>query len=299
MCLTTKLVNIFKQSRNNKLIQHTTRNYAQNILTSNELIIENLQGKYSGVTVFGMKRPSRKNALGVNLVKQLDEELDMISDKGKARVLIVRSLVKDIFCSGADLKERIKMSPSEVSIFVKKLRSVVNKFHQLPIPVIAAMDGSAFGGGLEIALACDIRIVSANIKLGLVETKLAIIPGAGGTQRLPRLINPAVAKELIYTARIIDGKKAQILGIANHCVDQNESGDASYLSSLDLCEEMLRNGPLALKMAKTAINKGLEVDLHTGLAIEEACYAQVIPTKDRTEALEAFQNNRVPNFVGE
>ncbi|KAL3274375.1 hypothetical protein HHI36_015773 [Cryptolaemus montrouzieri] len=299
MAFSTKYILNLKRNESVAFVKQCFRLYSQKEHGIKDLIVENLVGKHSGVTVFGMNRPERKNALGVNLVNQLDDELDKIGYDGKTRVLVIRSLVKDAFCAGADLKERIGMTSTEVSQFVKKLRSLMNKIHHLPIPVIAAVDGAAFGGGLELALACDIRIASSNTKLGLVETRLAIIPGAGGTQRLPRLISPAKAKELIYTARVIDGSKAEELGIVNNVVDQNTTGDAAYSKSLDLCEEIVQNGPVALKMAKAAINRGLETDLTTGLAIEEACYAQVIPTKDRIEALDAFQTKRKANFIGE
>lgn len=155
------------------------------------------------------------------------------------------------------------------------------------------------GGGLEIALSCDIRVASSNAKLGLVETKLAIIPGAGGTQRLPRLINTSLAKELIYTGRIFDGNYAKEIGLVNHVVEQNETGDAAYQKSLSIAEEILPNGPVALKMAKAAINRGIEVDLNSGLNIEEACYAQIIPTKDRSEGLAAFKEKRKPVYIGQ
>lgn len=116
------------------------------------------------------------------------------------------------FFIGADLKERVKLQPPEVAKFVTRLRSLMSSVTNLPVPVIAALDGVALGGGLELALSCDIRTASTSAKLGLVETKLAIIPGAGGTQRLPRIINPSLAKELIYTARILDGEEAQKIG---------------------------------------------------------------------------------------
>lgn len=150
-----------------------------------------------------------------------------------------------------------------------------------------------------MALACDIRTVADNALLGLVETKLAIIPGAGGTQRLPRILNPALAKELIFTARIFKGAAAYEMGICNHSVPQNDSKDAAYLKALELAKEILPNGPIGVRMAKKAIDKGMQVDLNTGYAIEEACYAQVIPTKDRLEGLKAFAEKRKPEYKGE
>ncbi|XP_016015974.2 methylglutaconyl-CoA hydratase, mitochondrial isoform X12 [Rousettus aegyptiacus] len=175
---------------------------------------------------------------------------------------------------GADLKERVKMNSSEVGRFVSKSRAVINEIANLPVPTIAAIDGLALGGGLELALACDIRVAASSAKMGLVETKLAVIPGAGGTQRLPRAIGMSLAKELIFSARVLDGQEAKAVGLISHVLEQNQEGDAAYKKALDLAREFLPQGPVALRVAKLAINQGMEVDLVTGLAIEEACYAQ-------------------------
>ncbi|XP_036275955.1 methylglutaconyl-CoA hydratase, mitochondrial isoform X5 [Pipistrellus kuhlii] len=200
---------------------------------------------------------------------------------------------------GADLKERVKMSSSEVGPFVSKIRAVINEIANLPVPTIAALDGLALGGGLELALACDIRVAASSAKMGLVETKLAIIPGGGGTQRLPRAIGMSLAKELIFSARVLDGQEAKAVGLVSHVLEQNQEGDAAYRKALDLAREFLPQGPVAMRVAKLAINQGMEVDLVTGLAIEEACYAQTIPTKDRLEGLLAFKEKRSPRYKGE
>ncbi|XP_064147107.1 methylglutaconyl-CoA hydratase, mitochondrial isoform X5 [Loxodonta africana] len=200
---------------------------------------------------------------------------------------------------GADLKERVKMHPSEVGPFVSRVRAVVNDIANLPVPTIAAIDGLALGGGLELALACDIRVAASSAKMGLVETKLAIIPGAGGTQRLPRTVGMSLAKELIFSARVLDGQEAKAIGLISHVLEQNKEGDAAYKKALDLAREFLPQGPVAMRVAKLAINQGMEVDLVTGLAIEEACYTQTIPTKDRLEGLLAFKEKRPPRFKGE
>ncbi|KAE8633367.1 hypothetical protein XENTR_v10001862 [Xenopus tropicalis] len=200
---------------------------------------------------------------------------------------------------GADLKERAKMHPSEVGPFVTKARALMNEFANLPMPTIAALDGAALGGGLEMAMACDIIVAASSAKMGLVETKLAIIPGAGGTQRLPRAVGVALAKELIFSARVLDGNEAKSLGLVSHVVEQNDAGDAAFKRAVALAREFTPQGPIALRMAKLAINQGIEVDLATGLAIEEACYAQIIPTKDRIEGLLAFKEKRPPRYKGE
>jgi len=132
-----------------------------------------------------------------------------------------------------------------------------------------------------------------------VETRLAIIPGGGGTQRLPRVVGMAKAKELIFTGRIVQGSQAHEIGLVNQVVEQNKEGDSAYLRSVELAEEICPNGPIGVRMAKIAVSRGIQVDLSTGLAIEEACYAQVIPTKDRIEGLIAFKEKRPPHYKGE
>ena len=285
-----------------------TRGLIQNLSTSgpvtaavpeHDLVVEYLEEKDHGIVVFGINRPKAMNALSKNLVKNLNEAVDAVKFDKNCRVLIIRSLAKGAFCAGADLKERAAMPPAEVGPAVARGRAIIGAWESLPMPVIAAIDGVALGGGLEMALACDLRVASDDARLGLTETRLAIIPGGGGTQRLPRVVGLAKAKELIYTARILRGRDAEAIGLVNHCVDQNEEGDAAYLRSLDLAREILPNGPIGVKMAKLAINKGTEVDIASGLSFEEAAYAQVIPTQDRIEALMAFREKRKPEFKGE
>ncbi|XP_061732825.1 methylglutaconyl-CoA hydratase, mitochondrial isoform X1 [Nerophis ophidion] len=275
----------------------TARTYSSD--AKDDLLVKYLDGQDYGIVVVGINRPKAKNAISKNLVKMMSEAVENIKKNNRVRSVILCSLVPGIFCAGADLKERAKMHQSEVGPFVSKARALITELGNLPMPTIAAIDGAALGGGLEMALACDIRVASDAAKMGLVETKLAIIPGAGGTQRLPRVIGVSLAKELIYTARVVDGVEACRLGLVSHSVEQNKVGDAAYLRALALAREINPQGPIAVRMAKLAINQGIEVDLSTGLAIEEACYAQVIPTKDRLEGLTAFKEKRIPNFKGE
>ncbi|KAM8713564.1 hypothetical protein ACLKA7_013826 [Drosophila subpalustris] len=265
----------------------------------NEVLVERLEGAQKGITVLGLNRPAAKNAFSRGLVNTFKDILEEIRLDNGSRVVVLRSLTPGIFCAGADLKERKGMTTEETSEFVTQLRGLLISIEQLPMPVIAALDGAALGGGLEMALACDIRTAANNAKMGLVETRLAIIPGAGGTQRLPRILSPALAKELIFTARVFDGTEAKELGLVNHVVQQNESKDAAYQRALKLAEEILPNGPVGVRMAKLAVDKGMQVDLNTGYSIEEVCYAQVIPTKDRLEGLAAFAEKRKPVYKGE
>jgi methylglutaconyl-CoA hydratase len=166
---------------------------------------------------------------------------------------------------------------------------------KLPMPTIAAIEGAALGGGLELALCCDLRVAGSSATLGLPETSLGIIPGAGGTQRLPRLVGLSVAKELMFTADRIGSSRALEIGLINHAVD---AGGATA-KSLELAARIAANGPVAVRLAKQAASAGAQADLTTGLDIERGCYAQVIATKDRTEGLLAFREKRKPNYKGE
>ncbi|XP_039708104.1 methylglutaconyl-CoA hydratase, mitochondrial isoform X1 [Pteropus medius] len=275
------------------------RGYSSEVKTEDELRVRYLEEENRGIVVLGINRAYAKNSFSKNLVKMFSKAVDALKSDKKVRTVIVRSEVPGIFCAGADLKERVKMNSSEVGPFVSKIRAVINEIANLPVPTIAAIDGFALGGGLELALACDIRVAASSAKMGLVETKMAIIPGGGGTQRLPRAIGMSLAKELIFSARVLDGQEAKAVGLISHVLEQNQEGDAAYKKALDLAREFLPQGPVALRVAKLAINQGMEVDLVTGLAIEEACYAQTISTKDRLEGLLAFKEKRSPRYKGE
>lgn len=263
------------------------------------LQVSYLEGDLNGIAVFGFNRPKAKNALSKDLVDNFLCSLDSVRFNTAVRVVILRSMVPQVFCAGADLKERATFSPAEVNAFVNKLRLMTNTIENLPCPVIAALDGVALGGGLEIALACDMRTATVSTKMGLVETKLAIIPGAGGSQRLPRIIGVAKAKELIYTGRILNGQEASDIGLVNSVVEQNSDGDAAFMKALAIASEILPNGPIGVQMAKAAINRGMEVDIGSACLIEEACYSRLIPTNDRLEGLKAFREKRAPVYRGE
>nr|XP_012418931.1 PREDICTED: methylglutaconyl-CoA hydratase, mitochondrial-like isoform X2 [Odobenus rosmarus divergens] len=251
------------------------RGYSSEVKTEDELRVRYLEEENRGIVVLGINRAYAKNSFSKNLIKMLSKAVDALKSDKKVWTIIVRNEVPGIFCA------------------------VINEIANLPGPTIAAIDGLALGGGLELALACDIRVAASSAKMGLVETKLAIIPGGGGTQRLPRAIGMSLAKELIFSARVLDGQEAKAVGLISHVLEQNQEGDAAYRKALDLAKEFLPQGPVAMRVAKLAINQGMEVDLVTGLAIEEACYAQTIPTKDRLEGLLAFKEKRSPRYKGE
>ncbi|XP_031566560.1 methylglutaconyl-CoA hydratase, mitochondrial-like [Actinia tenebrosa] len=264
-----------------------------------EFRLEYLDGLQEGIALFVFNRPEAKNAMSKKFLGLFLDALACVKHDKNVRAVIVKSDAPGIFCAGADLKERAKMRPEEVAPFVSSARGAINDLGNLAMPTIAALDGHAMGGGLELALACDFRIAASNAKIGLTETKLAIIPGAGGTQRLPRLVGISKAKELIFTGKVLNGLDAAEVGLVDYGVQQNAEGNAAYEKALSLAEEILPQGPVAVRMAKLAINKGMEVDLNSALSVEEMCYAQVIPTKDRLEGLKAFKEKRPPKYTGQ
>uniref|UniRef100_A0A8C9A543 Enoyl-CoA hydratase domain containing 2 n=1 Tax=Prolemur simus TaxID=1328070 RepID=A0A8C9A543_PROSS len=220
------------------------------------------------------------------------DALARLREERQVRVLIFRSGVKGVFCAGADLKEREQMSEAEVGVFVQRLRGLMDDIAAFPAPTIAAMDGFALGGGLELALACDLRVAASSAVMGLIETTRGLLPGAGGTQRLPRCLGVALAKELIFTGRRLSGEQAHSLGLVNHAVAQNEEGDAAYHRARELAREILPQAPIAVQLGKVAIDRGIEV---RGFGVG----TWNIPTRDRLEGMAAFREKRPPRFVGE
>lgn len=249
----------------------------------------------NGIATITLNRPQAANALNNVLLLQFNDLLDCIANDGDIRCVIITGCGEKAFCAGADLKERKGLANHEVEKAVSLIRDTITKLEALPQPVIAAINGVAFGGGLELALACDLRIATNAASFGLTETSLAIIPGAGGTQRLPRLIGVAKAKELIYTAARIDSAEAEKIGLISRAVESSQLLDEAFA----LANRIVQNGPIAIKQAKKAIHHGMETDLQTGLKIEELCYAATIPTTDRLEGLQAFSEKRKPVYKGE
>ncbi|CAI8925459.1 putative 2,3-dehydroadipyl-CoA hydratase [Brevibacillus sp. IT-7CA2] len=243
-----------------------------------------------------LNRPDELNALNYDTLERLGNLIEQVRlDEKEIRVVIVKAEGR-AFSAGADLKERRTLTEQQVRRNVRKIRDVFTALERLPQPTIAMINGFAFGGGFELALACDFRYAVADAKMGLTEVSLGIIPGAGGTQRLSRLIGPSKAKELILTARRIQAQEAYQIGFVNAVAKDTE--ELRELA-MGLADEILANAPLAVYQAKSAIDRGSSVDLQTGLDIETMCYEVIIPTTDRLEALEAFREKRKPVFKGE
>ena len=256
----------------------------------NVLLVESRDG----VVVLTLNRPEVMNAFNFRMLRDLKQEIESLRFDPQVRVVIVTGAGNRAFCAGADLKERATYSEQEVKEFIFTIRNLFTAVEYLNKPVIAAINGVALGGGTELALASDIRIAAENVVMGLTETRLAIIPGAGGTQRLPRLVGRGKAKELIFTGRRVDAKEALDIGLVNQVCAPDRLMDACR----EMADMIRETGPVAVEQAKYAINFGLETDLHTGLAIESSAYWVTIPTEDRLEGLAAFREKRKPVYKG-
>lgn len=244
--------------------------------------------------ILTINRPEVMNCLNFNLLHTLRDTIDALQYRSGIRTVIITGAGGKSFCAGADLKERATLTPDEVKKYILTIRNLLTAIQHLPMPVISAVNGVALGGGTEIALASDIRVASENASMGLTETRLAIIPGAGGTQRLPRIVGVAKAKELIFTGRRVDAREALGIGLVNRVAEPGALMD----TCLNLAGAIAETGPIAVEMAKYAIDKGMETDLATGLAIESNAYRVTIPTEDRIEGLTAFREKRKPVYKG-
>lgn len=241
-----------------------------------------------------LDRPEAANAFSRQLLLDLQEVVKEINRKSDVRCTIITGSGDKAFAAGADLKERAGMDDAQVVETVHMIGETVLAVEGLKCPVIAAINGVAFGGGLELTLGCDIRIAADHAKMGLTETSLGIIPGAGGTQRLPRLIGLGKAKEMIYCAKRVDADEAKALGIVEFVVPYQQLHEEAR----QLARKIASNAPIALQQAKRAINQGVNLDLSTGLSIESMCYKVTIPTDDRLEGLKAFKEKRKPEYRG-
>lgn len=243
------------------------------------------------VQLLKLNRPEALNALSRPLIRELDDCLSRIQQKGETRALILYGETN--FAAGADIKAMAECTEAEARDF--SFSPVFNKLAALAIPTIAAIEGYALGGGLELALACDLRIAAEDCKLGFPEINLGIMPGAGGTIRAPRLIGPALAKELIMTGSTLDAQRALSIGLVNRIVPR----ERVYEEALKLARGLAEKAPLAMAAAKRTINAGLEeTDPVSAVNIEGENWAQLFNTWDQKEGMRAFIEKRKPNYRG-
>ncbi|RIA92461.1 ClpP/crotonase-like domain-containing protein [Glomus cerebriforme] len=210
-----------------RVIQKTILQRALNTSTESLLephcFVEKLTDEDKGISIINLNHPTTRNAFSRKLLREFRDTVDNLRYESDVRVVLLRSLVDRTFCSGADLKERIHMTEIEIKEYLHNLRRAFRDLETLPVPTIAVIDGVCFGGGLELALCCDMRVAGGHAKIGLPEAKLGIIPGSGGTQRLPRAIGVAKAKELIFTGRILSAQGALEDGIVNYATMEGSS----------------------------------------------------------------------------
>jgi len=252
------------------------------------------------IETWTLNRPEALNSFNKGLLLALNQELARLeSSAGEdlPRAIVLTGAGERSFSAGADLKERKTMPAPEVPVFVSLIGSTMTRIAHCPVPIIAAIHGFAFGGGMEAALACDLRVVGPGAKMGLTETRLGIVPGAGGTQRLPRLIGTGGAKSLILTGRRIDAEEAYRLGVAEFRTEA-EGRTATLERALEVAAEVALCGPVGVRAAKAAIDGGFDMAMDEALLHERNCYDRTLGTEDRLEALAAFAEKRPPVFKG-
>ncbi len=255
-----------------------------------EFVTYEAEGQIGLITIC---RPKALNALNSAVLGELDEVLDAV-DLDEIRALILTGSGEKSFVAGADIAEMSSLTKAEGEAFGKKGNDVFRKLEKFPIPVIAAVNGFALGGGCEIAMSCDIRICSENAMFGQPEVGLGITPGFGGTQRLARLVGAGMAKEMIYAARNISAEEAYRIGLVNKVYPQEELMSAAR----KLATSIARNAPIAVRNSKKAIDEGLQTDIDQAIVIEEKLFGDCFGTADQKEGMSAFlERRKEKNFI--
>ncbi|MBE7454494.1 MAG: enoyl-CoA hydratase/isomerase family protein [Kofleriaceae bacterium] len=250
--------------------------------------------KRDGVAWVTLDRPAARNALSLAVNRELLRLARELGDDPEVRIVVLTGAGDQAFCAGADLKERKGVPAAGSKPYIDAISGAIDAWARLPRPTVCALNGSAYGGGLELALACDLRVCVEGAELGLTEVRLGIMPGAGGTQRLPRLVGVAAAKELILLGRRISAARAKALGLVVEVVPA-----ADLRATVEgLVAELAGCAPRSLQMAKAAIDRGIDVGIDEGLRIERQCYDVTLFSEDRDEGLRAFAEKRPPRYTG-
>jgi enoyl-CoA hydratase len=256
-----------------------------------ENIILEIEDRIATIT---FNRPKALNALNRALLEEFSAALTQVEANDAVHVLVLTGSGEKAFVAGADITEINRLGPLGAKRFARRGLDAINRLPQLPLPVIAAVNGFALGGGTEMALACDFIYAAETAKFGLPEINLGIIPGFGGTQRLPRLIGANMAREMIYTGQMIDAAEALRLGIVNRVC----APEALMEAVRETGAVIAAKGRVALRAAKQAVNNGLNVDLASGLALENDAFALCLASPDAREGTSAFLEKRPPDFKG-
>lgn len=254
-----------------------------------------LYEKEEGIGIVTLNRPDRLNALSFKLREELQHVFEQMEQDEEVKVVILTGGQK-AFSAGADIKERAGLQSTQPQVYFTQQKthrfySMIENFEK---PVIAAVSGVAVGGGCELSLVCDLRIASETARFGVPEVKIGVIPAAGGTQRLPRIIGITRAKELLYTGDFIDAREAHQLGLVNRVVPV----ESLLEEAKSLAKKIAANPPLSVKFAKRAVNAGMQMDLASGLDYEAHCAALLAVSEDRIEGFKAFTEKRKPVFKG-
>ncbi|MBR5182881.1 MAG: short-chain-enoyl-CoA hydratase [Bacteroidales bacterium] len=252
-----------------------------------KLIIE----KQEDICIVKINNPQAMNALNSTVLSELDCAFSQIESDQTIKVVILTGEGR-AFVAGADISQMSTMSAAEGKAFGEQGAAVFRKIEQLKVPVIAAVNGFALGGGCELAMACDIRIASAKAKFGQPEVGLGITPGFSGTQRLPRLVGMGVAKELIYTADIIGADEEYRICLVNKVAEPEALMD----QAIEMAKKIASKAPIAVRYSKEAINRGCQVDIDTAIAIEANLFGLCFASEDQKEGMSSFLNKKAPEF---
>ena len=257
---------------------------------SSVVMLENVDG----IGLITINRPKALNALNMDVLEALDRVCDTVSRDETIKTVIITGAGEKSFVAGADIGEMLPLSAIEGRNWAQKGQAVFDKIENLPQPVIAAINGFALGGGCELAMACDIRISSATAKFGQPEVGLGITPGFGGTQRLARLVGKGRAKELLFTADMIDANEAYRIGLVNKIVEPELLMEAAKAMAL----KIMSRASVAVRLIKAAINEGMNVDIKSGIAYEAEVFGLCFSTSDQKEGMTAFVEKRKAEFNG-
>jgi len=259
------------------------------------MVYENLiVEKENGLAILYVNRPKALNALNKDTLLEMKDAITKINEDPEIIVLIITGAGDKAFVAGADIAFMQNLTATEGREFGALGQAVFRMIEAMEKPVIAAVNGFALGGGCELAMCCDFRIASSKAKFGQPEVGLGITPGFGGTQRLPRLIGPGMAKQLLYTADIIDASEAMRIGLVNNVVAPEELMD--HVKAI--ARRIISKGTLAVRFCKAAANEGLETDIDRAMTIEADLFGLCFSTQDQKEGMTAFLEKRAPNFTG-
>ncbi len=250
--------------------------------------------KSDGIATITLNRPEALNAFSKDVVFEILHVLEEVKNDENVRVVVLTGAGEKAFSAGADIKSMAGMNALKARELSLMGETLCLALENLEKPVVAALNGYALGGGLEVAMSCDLRIASENARVGQTEVNIGLIPGWGGTQRLTRLVGMTKAKELVFTGRMIDAKTAERIGILNMVVPADKFRETVRQFALELASK----APVAVKVAKVLINKGSDIGLDSALALEREGFGVVASTEDLKEGVSAFSEKRKPSFKG-